>query len=525
MTTDTYSISGGDYEKAGYAAGRLKEKLKRIGVEKDIVRRAVIAAYEAEMNVVIHARKGTFQVMLDTDRVDVQVKDEGPGIADIDLAMQEGFSTAPAAARELGFGAGMGLPNIRKNSDLFTIDSTLGQGTTVTFAIHLAPLAAYVPSGTSVRITAASCRECLSCLRVCPTHAVRARDGGPRILEHLCIDCGLCIGSCVTGALTMAGRDGLPESSKETVLIVPSPFLFQFGSQIGPAEVLDALAEIGFPDVRVTGEWEDALREAVIKFAREEAAAKPVFSPVCPAVVNLIQMRFPSLLTNVAPFLSPVEAMCRELAGNRRTVVLAVCPSQRTAIMSAGAAAESNVIAPSMLRQALSPILSAGDRSTVARSPESYEPQRQGEETVLLVSGMKHVIAVLEKAENGLLGGIDIIEPYACEQGCFGSPLLSEDPFIARCRRTEAPSTREKLAKAIRRTEPLSPRAGMRLDENMAEAIEKLAKIDAMAKSLPGKDCARCGAPTCSAFAEDVVLGRAAKDLCEYLGNHEEQAT
>jgi anti-sigma regulatory factor (Ser/Thr protein kinase)/Fe-S-cluster-containing hydrogenase component 2 len=524
MRTDTYTISGGDYERAGFAAGRLKEKLKRIGVEKDIVRRAVIAAYEAEMNVVIHARKGTLQVMLDTDRVDVQVTDEGPGIPDIDQAMQEGFSTAPAAARELGFGAGMGLPNMKKNSDLFAIDSTVGRGTTVTFTIYLAPLEAYVPAGTSIRVAAKSCRECLHCLHACPTQALRVRGGSPRVLQHLCIDCTACIGTCVAGALTMVGAVEVPEPSDDTILIVPSAFLFQFGAQIGPREVLAGLAEIGFRDVRTTQAWDDALRGAVAQYMREEARSRPVFSPVCPAVVNLIEMRFPSLLGNVAPFCSPLEAMCKEFA-ERQVVVLAVCPSHRTALLSRGPVIDADFIVASSVRHALLPLLSAGKVGAVTTGGGPHQARGQNDRRIVRVSGIKHVMAVLEKAEDGLLGDIDVIEPFACDQGCFGSPLLSENPFIARSRWLEGFGTPDVTATAIRRPEPFVARAGLRLDEDMAKAIEKLSRIDEMTRNLPGKDCGRCGAPTCSAFAEDVVLERVDKDVCVYLGGNEETAT
>ena len=135
MIISSYPIAGGDFERAGSASSLLKEQLKKVGVEPVAIRRAMIAAYEAEMNVVIYANKGNMQIALDTEKLDVEVTDEGPGIPDIEQAMIEGFSTAPPAIRELGFGAGMGLPNIKKNSDRFAIESAVGEGTRVTFTI------------------------------------------------------------------------------------------------------------------------------------------------------------------------------------------------------------------------------------------------------------------------------------------------------------------------------------------------------------------------------------------------------
>jgi len=139
VTESSCQICDGDFERAGAASRLLKEQLKKIGVAPEILRRAMIAAHEAEMNVVIHARRGTMKAVLDDEQARVEVVDEGPGIADADLAMTEGYSTAGRQARRLGFGAGMGLPNIRKIVDRFTLESTVGKGTRLCFTIYLKP--------------------------------------------------------------------------------------------------------------------------------------------------------------------------------------------------------------------------------------------------------------------------------------------------------------------------------------------------------------------------------------------------
>ena len=113
----------------------MKHKLKKLGYEPDAVRRVSIAMYEGEINMVIHANGGEAVVDIDTDRVDIVLKDQGPGIADVDQAMQAGWSTAPDNVRALGFGAGMGLPNMKKYSDEMRIDSVVGVGTTVTMTV------------------------------------------------------------------------------------------------------------------------------------------------------------------------------------------------------------------------------------------------------------------------------------------------------------------------------------------------------------------------------------------------------
>ena len=138
-----YDIHCGDFTSAGAASRDLKQHLKRIGAESDAVRRAMIAAYEAEMNVVIHAEGGgRLEAAVSDGQLDVDVIDEGPGIADVKSAMREGWSTASSEARALGFGAGMGLPNILRNSDLMDVTSTPGEGTRVSFTVALRPEAA-----------------------------------------------------------------------------------------------------------------------------------------------------------------------------------------------------------------------------------------------------------------------------------------------------------------------------------------------------------------------------------------------
>ena len=127
----TYEVDGSDFTRAGEASSNVKKKLRALGVPSDVIRKVSIALYEGEINMVIHANGGEATVDIDPDRVDIILKDQGPGIADVDQAMQAGWSTAPDNVRALGFGAGMGLPNMKKYSDEMSIDSVVGEGTTV----------------------------------------------------------------------------------------------------------------------------------------------------------------------------------------------------------------------------------------------------------------------------------------------------------------------------------------------------------------------------------------------------------
>lgn len=135
--TYRYDISGEDFSTAGAASSAIKKKLRQLGLTPAVIKRTAIAMYEAEINMVIHAGGGRTEVSIEDDRITIVMIDQGPGIPDISMAMTEGYTTASDAARSLGFGAGMGLPNIEKNVDDLRIESTVGKGTVVTLTLRL----------------------------------------------------------------------------------------------------------------------------------------------------------------------------------------------------------------------------------------------------------------------------------------------------------------------------------------------------------------------------------------------------
>jgi anti-sigma regulatory factor (Ser/Thr protein kinase) len=132
-----FEITGQDFKKAGEASFEVKHRLKRLGLPPDIIRRVATAAYEAELNVIIYAQRGTMKVCVEDQCVDVVIADVGPGIPDIALAMQEGYTTAPPYVKQLGYGSGMGLPNIQKNADWMDLQSEVSRGTTLRFKVKL----------------------------------------------------------------------------------------------------------------------------------------------------------------------------------------------------------------------------------------------------------------------------------------------------------------------------------------------------------------------------------------------------
>jgi anti-sigma regulatory factor (Ser/Thr protein kinase)/Fe-S-cluster-containing hydrogenase component 2 len=531
----SYDIESMDFRQAGGASRALKERLKLIGAEAEAIRRAMIAAYEAEMNVVIHSVGGRLEASLSDSQVDVDVVDSGPGIPNIDKAMVEGYSTASAEARALGFGAGLGLPNIKKNSDRLRLTSRVGEGTRLSFTVYLRPGVTDGAHPISLHASADRCRDCRACLGACPTNAMRVRGGRPSVLEHLCVDCTQCIAACPFGALAtreeVTTLDDLAYKDK-LVLVVPPALLADCGPQHSPAAVLAALDSLGFADVLVSEPHEAALRAATAAWSAE--GPRPAITPACPAAVDLVELRFPSLVKHLAPFDSPWEALQAAYVGRPAAYVVS-CPSQRSALLAGGAAVprggdapRDEYLAPQVVRQAVMAKLASGDATGLGavHGPDARAHTDAPSADLLTVTGAAHVIAVLEELEDGLLDDVGVVEPYLCEGGCLGSPLFSEDHHVAARRWAQGRAAVEAAtadrgatgaATAAPRRRPYAARPGIRLDADMGKAIQKLGRLQATIDSLPGKDCGACGAPTCAALGEDVVMERAAIGLCPYL--------
>jgi len=137
LETSEYSIAKGDYDSAGIVSAIIKKKLKNFDFSREVIRRVAVVSYEAELNIIIHSNGGKLKCDIYPDMVRISTNDIGPGIADLELAMTPGYSTAEEEAQILGFGAGMGLPNMKKNSDIFDIQSELGKGTQITMCIKI----------------------------------------------------------------------------------------------------------------------------------------------------------------------------------------------------------------------------------------------------------------------------------------------------------------------------------------------------------------------------------------------------
>ena len=516
MTRITGDIRGGDYASAGSASKEIKTALKRIGVAPATVRRAMVAVYEAEMNVVIHARAGHIHAAVTPKSLEVQVSDTGPGISDIAEAMREGYSTAPPEARELGFGAGMGLPNIRKNTDRFSIHSEVNKGTQLQFAIRLTPQYHRETYTASVSIAPEKCKHCLRCLHVCPTQAIRIRDGAPMILPPLCIDCTACRAHCPAHVYGIKCPATLPDANHALTLHLPAPMRGQFGEHVSEKAFRKMLEALGWERVWLSDGWERALAAAVQKYAHETDSSTLLLPPVCPAVINLIQVRYPALLKYVAPFFSALEA-ARESLQNSTGIFVTPCAALCTLACQSSVLQPCSAVSPEKLLRSLT--AKHVDKRTSPVTPVDAGSMEEG--ATVTITGIERVCQFLDEAEEGRVDDCGIANLYACDSGCYGAPVWPEHPEVSRHRSRTTAQYREPAATAMYRPKPLEARAGMRLDPDMKCAIQKLAKIDRVRAALPGRDCGVCGSPTCMALAEDIVMGRAAADACVYSNRND----
>ena len=412
----------------------------------------------------------------------------------------------------------------------------------------------------SVRLDMDKCKGCTTCLKRCPTEAIRIRNNRASILNERCIDCGECIKVCANHA-KVAVTDPL-ESIKvikryKYPIALPAPTLYaQFQGVHQPEPIIASLFRLGFVDVFEVARAAEIVSYAISRAMREEDRPKPVLSSACPAILRLIQVSFPALLDNVIDFVSPMEAaakIAKEEYAQKHGVdkadvgvfFITPCAAKMTAIrnpLGHKTSAVNGAISFLEVYGVLSELLRKGNiKPDLAHfSATSFgvnwartggEALAIGENEALAVDGIDNVIRVLEEIENNRLPEVRYFEGLACLGGCVGGPLTFENMFIARNRirllAQMLPKTRpeqkipdkelDDLRDAIYFEEPLKPFENTRLDEDFKVAMEKMARIRQLRKQLPGLDCGSCGSPTCQALAEDVVQGFATELNCIHL--------
>ncbi len=397
----------------------------------------------------------------------------------------------------------------------------------------------------SVRLDKEKCMGCTNCIKRCPTEAIRVRDGKASIMDDRCIDCGECIRVCPHFA-KYAVTDSIEALKKFRYKIaLPAPSLYgQFKEAQSAQSILAAMKAIGFDSVFDVARGAEIVSTATKEYIKNNDLPKPIISSACPAVLRLLRVRFPNLLQNVLPINAPMEVAAHvareefcELHGVKPEEVgvffITPCPAKMTAIHNPMGIEKSEVdgcISMMEIYGLLVPHIKNQrniDREDLPASDFGIgwavaggEANALGTDNYLAVDGIHNVIQVLEEIENEKFPDLMFFEGLACTGGCVGGPLVFENKYVAkdRIRKLSEKNRKnrewmyeaEKYAKRddlMHYTTPVEPINAMKLDDDIAVAMQKMEQLERICHDLPGLDCGSCGSPTCRALAEDVVRG------------------
>lgn len=425
----------------------------------------------------------------------------------------------------------------------------------------------------SVFLDSNLCVGCTTCIKRCPTQAIRVRDGKAHIKEDRCIDCGECIRVCPKGAKKAVSDPLALMDAYDIRVALPAPSLYgQFGAYYTPAQIFTALRAIGFDEVFDVA-WGAHELTRVIRCLEPDSNLNPVISSACPVVVRLVQLRFPSLIPNLLRLLPPMEIAAREvrrrLAGEPSCegkhvgiFFISPCTAKVTSIRSPLGYTASAINAVFSFSDVFMPLKRAlvsgarilSDRESCLRRIEGLsdgfswarsdgELEATGLRKAVSVDGIQNVIALFEEIDNGKMTDVPYVEALACPGGCVGGPMAVANPHVARttvktiareedysrigmaCRLED----RGKPPEAARRDGEMlpdgdiawecdiAPKPVMVLDTDMFKALQMAEKMETIVAGLPGLDCGACGAPDCRALAEDIVRGLADPDDCVIL--------
>ncbi len=407
----------------------------------------------------------------------------------------------------------------------------------------------------SVRLEKDRCRGCTNCLKHCPTEAIRVRQGRAHIIDSLCIDCGECIRICEYQA-KVAVTDAFADVERFKYRIaLPAPTLYgQFRGLKKREYVLEALLRIGFDSIFEVARGADVVTRAIRERLRDTSIPRPVISSACPAVVRLIQVRFPELLEHVIDIRQPMEVaatiarreFCRKKGCKPEEVgcfFITPCPAKMTAIRRPIGQKKSELDGAVSIMELYGRLLPHVEK--IQNEAPDFDPATRygvgwatsdGEATAvcpersLSVDGIPNVIRVLEEVENNKLSDLEYLEGNACIGGCVGGALVFENNYVAKTairRLTEtmpeehpdqSVSTSMLTKYPVKNDLPFQPSAAMSLDDNLMAAMQKMNRMNKILEILPGYDCGSCGSPTCKAFAEDIVRGYVKSEMdCVHL--------
>ncbi len=402
----------------------------------------------------------------------------------------------------------------------------------------------------SVLLDESKCTGCTTCLKHCPTEAIRIRDGHAVINSDRCIDCGECIRVCPHKAKkAVCSKLGNMDRFKWKIAL-PAPTLYgQFDNLDDVDYVLDGLLQIGFDDVYEVSKAAELVSAYTRLHLKDENVKKPAISSACPVVLRLISLRFPSLQDHIIHMLPPMEVAAR-LAKERAMAehpefsaddigvcFISPCPAKSSYVKNGFASYKSYVDEVVSINDVYFLLISKMKKGKDIRPlSESGRiglgwARSGGEATAILngdylaADGIVNVIHVLDQIENDNIPPLEFIELNACTGGCVGGVLTIQNPFIAKARLQSLRRYLPVSHNQIERGEVSVPAAYLfddmpeynpisRLSDSLSESMRMMSEIHKLRDDLPGTDCGACGAPTCRAFAEDIVKGNACINGC-----------
>lgn len=406
----------------------------------------------------------------------------------------------------------------------------------------------------SVLLDTEKCKGCTNCLKRCPTQAIRVRDGHAQINAARCIDCGECIRICPYKA-KKASYDKLDVIKKfKYKIALPPPSLYgQFDRLDDIDYLLQGLLDFGFDDVSEVACAAEIVSGYTRRYLRRTDIPRPVISSACPVVTRLISLRFPYLCDNVMPLLPPVDIAAKTARRKAKkqhpelkdedigVCFISPCPAKVSYIkdrIERGVSDIDCVVSVndiyfqllSIMERKLTPVpVSKTGMIGVGWASTGGEASAIFNDSYLAADGIENVIHVLENIDNGSLPELEFIELNACSGGCVGGVMAVENPFIAKARlqsiRRYLPvsqnwdfsddnSSDTTVPDSFFTEDAIKYTPASTLSSDINEAFRKSAKIQELSEELPALDCGFCGAPTCRAFAEDVVTGGVDENEC-----------
>ncbi|MBE6835535.1 MAG: 4Fe-4S dicluster domain-containing protein [Ruminococcaceae bacterium] len=405
----------------------------------------------------------------------------------------------------------------------------------------------------SVLLDRAKCTGCTTCLKHCPTEAIRIKEGHAVINDTRCIDCGECIRVCPHNA-KKAVCDKLEDMKRfKYKIALPAPTLYgQFDNLEDVDYVLDGLIRIGFDDVFEVSKAAELVSAYTRLYLKTYGISKPVISSACPVVVRLIELRFPSLNDHIMHMLPPMEVAARlakERAMERHPELkaeeigvcfISPCPAKVSYVKNGFAEYKSFVDCVVSISDIYFKLINEMSQDNEIKSlsesgiigigwaSSGGESSAIFNENYLAADGIENVIRVLDQVENGNIPSLEFIELNACPGGCVGGVMAMQNPFIAKARLQSLRRYLPVSQNFIDKDESYIPEGYLfnelpeyhpitRLSDNIVQSMRMMADIQSLRDTLPGIDCGACGAPSCRAFAEDVIRGKAEADGCRLL--------